>query len=296
MKKIIVFSLFLSIGFTLSACEKADNEPIVEEEVCYAPQDYSETLTYELVWSDEFDGTELDTTKWYYEVNGYGGGNNEEQYYTDENVVVSEGILKIIAEKEEYNGMQYTSSRITTKNKAEFKYGIFEARIKLPAGRGTWPAFWMMPVYSRYGIWPRSGEIDIMEHVGYDLNHIHSTIHTRYYNGPNNTQLGGGTTIFTDVTEEFHVYKVEWLPDRMIFHTDDKMVYTYKPNNYSSCVGYEIWPFNSPFFMILNLAIGGDWGGQQGIDDTIFPVQMEIDYVRVYQALELENYDDNSTK
>ncbi len=295
LKKTLIFILFLSLGLTLSACQQADNEPQeIIEETCFAPSGYSETLTYDLVWSDEFDGTELDSSKWRYEVNGDGGGNNELQYYTNSNTEVSDGTLKIIAKLEDYALKNYTSSRITTEYCAEWKYGIFEISAKLPAGRGTWPAIWMMPVYSRYGGWPNSGELDIMEHVGYDMNHIHSTIHNDYYNGQQGTQKGDGTTNFDDVSEAFHVYKMEWLPDKILFWTDDELVYTYDPNKFSTCPAKEIWPFNSPFFLIMNVAIGGTWGGAQGVDDSIFPVQMEIDYVRVYQATELEGYQDNA--
>lgn len=243
-------------------------------------------LVYDLVWSDEFDGTELDSTKWVYEVNGNGGGNNELQYYTSDNVVVEDGFLKIIAEKEDYNGKEYTSSRITTQYKGEFKYGIFEARIKMPPGRGTWAAFWMMPVNSVYGGWPNSGEIDIVELVGYDPTKVHATIHTERFNHKDNTQRGGTKTT-TTATSEFHVYKVEWLPDRLNFYVDDVQYFTFIAGTTGICPDEDAWPFDKTFFMILNVAIGGDWGGAQGVDDTIFPTTMEVDWVRVYQSQEI---------
>jgi len=307
MKKITLLLVTLTLILILGACEQEtptcfegwelDEKTnkcveIPEEEVCYGPTDYSETLTYELVWSDEFDGDTLDLNNWVYEINNTGGGNNELQAYTGENAVVSDGTLKIIAKKEEVSGRDYTSSRITTQDLQEFKYGIYEARIKLPAGTGTWPAFWMMPADSKYGIWPRSGEIDIMEHVGYDQNIIHGTVHTKIYNGQIGTQKGGAERDYDDVSEEFHVYKVEWLPDQIKFYMDDEVYYTYNANKFSACPTFNVWPFNQDFFMILNVAIGGDWGGVDGVDDSIFPVQMEVDYVRVYQAPELNNYED----
>jgi beta-glucanase (GH16 family) len=305
IRKLVLLTTIFTAGLLLSSCgddtprncapgfEEQDGE-CVEIEVCYAPQDYPETLTYELVWSDEFDGTELDTTKWRYEINALGGGNNELQYYTDQNTSVADGILTITARKEEYLGRDYTSSRITTENQGEWTYGIFEARIKLPPGRGTWPAFWMMPSFSRYGGWPDSGEIDIMEHVGYDENVIHGSIHTRIYNHKDGSQKGGTYRDLTDATSEFHVYKVEWLPDRLDYYVNDELYYSYEPNKFSSCPSFNVWPFNGDFFLILNIAIGGDWGGAQGVDDDIFPTSMEIDYVRVYQASELDGYDDNT--
>ena len=294
MKKSFIIILLIVFVFALSSCE---DEPVIidePEEICLAPSDYSQTLTYEMVWNDEFDGDTLDLSKWVYEVDGNGGGNNELQYYTRDNTIVSDGTLKIIAKYEEYEGKEYTSSRIKTSNSAYYKYGIFEVRAKLPSGRGTWPAIWMMPKYSRYGGWPSSGEIDIMEHVGYDENIIHSTIHTNIYNHISSKGKGSSTSEFTNVTEEFHTYKLIWLPDKIEFFVDDEITYTYEPNRFSGCPTYKVWPFNASFYMILNVAVGGDWGGVQGVDETAFPTQLEVDYVRIYQALELENYDDHS--
>ena len=293
MKKIMSLVLLVTLTFLLVSCDD-EPEPIIEEKVCLAPSDYSSSLTYNLVWSDEFDGDTLNEDNWKYEINGSGGGNNELQYYTDQNVTVSEGTLKITAKKEAYMSRDYTSSRITTEYHQTFKYGVIEISAKIPAGKGTWPALWMMPEFSRYGGWPNSGEIDIMEHVGYDPNVIHGTVHTDYYNHKDGSSKGGTTRDYQDVTEEFHVYKIEWLPDQIKWYVDDELYYTFNPNKFSSCPTYKAWPFISPFFLIFNVAVGGDWGGAQGIDDDIFPTTMEVDYVRVYQAEELEEYDDNS--
>ena len=246
-------------------------------------------LTYELVWSDEFDGDTLDTTKWNYEIgNGSGGwGNNELQYYTNstKNCFIENGVLNIKAIKENKGTSAYTSSRITTRGKADYKYGRFEARMIIPKGRGIWPAFWMMPTNSVYGGWPNSGEIDIMEHVGYDANRIYCTVHNEAGNGMNGQQKGGNK-IFNTIYDEYHVYAVEWFPDAMKFYVDDTLVFTYSPSNRTQAN----WPYDQKFYMILNVAVGGNWGGAKGVDDSIFPQTLMVDYVRVYQAKELANY------
>lgn len=256
----------------------------------YSDIDYDiNSLTYELKFADEFEGDSLNLSNWTYEIGtgSWGWGNNEAQYYTDstKNVWVKDGYLNITAIKEYKNGSQYTSGRIKTAGKVDFKYGKFEASIKLPAGRGTWPAFWMLPTNSKLGGWPNSGEIDIMESVGYNPNVIHSTVHNQLYNGGAGTQKGGSKTL-NGVYEEFHKYSVEWLPDRMIFYVDDVKLFEYCPSKLSA----SNWPYDTEFFMLLNVAVGGNWGGVQGIDDSIFPQTMSVDYVRVYQAQELEKY------
>ena len=294
MKKTFIISLLLLLSIVLTGCEEEDTGPSgpvpVPEVICKGvgfEYDY-ESLTYNLVWSDEFDGTELDLEKWGYEINGSGGGNNELQYYTDENTVVEDGLLKIIAKNEEYLSRDYTSSRITTENIFEFTYGVVEIRSKQPAGLGTWAAHWMMPAYPTYGGWPNSGEIDIMEFVGYDPTKIHSTIHTQLFNHKINTQKGRTKTVET-ATTDFHVYKVEWLPDKMIFSIDGETYFTHQPGKYLDCPESNQWPFDRDFFIILNIAIGGDWGGANGVNPDDFPTTMEVDYVRVYQAEEFED-------
>ena len=245
--------------------------------------------TYQMVWSDEFDGTELDTDMWTYEIgNGnWGWGNGEEQYYTDrkENVRVENGMLTIEARKEEFGGRPYTSARIITKNKKDFTYGKIEARIKVPSGRGTWPAFWMLG----YGSWPRAGEIDIMEHVGYDPKTFHTALHTKNKNGTNGQNFSGHKTFDDNVADEFHTITMEWVEeeflgfDRIHIYVDGVKTKTFGETAQLQDSGD--WPFNDDFFFILNLAIGGQWGGAQGIDDSMFdvPVLYQIDYLRVYQ-------------
>lgn len=238
-------------------------------------------LPYQLVWSDEFNGSGLpDPAKWGYDVGGNGWGNNEQEYYTNakvENARQENGNLVIEARKEAVGGNNYTSARLLTKNKAQWTYGRFEIRAKLPRGRGTWPAIWTLSDHNPLN-WPADGELDIMEAVGFNPNVIYGTAHNKKYNGANGLQKGGNTTIPT-AQDSFHVYKMEWSTTKIEWFVDDVSYFSYTdPGS-----GNDAWPYNSNFFIILNIAIGGNWGGQQGIDDTIFPQQMLIDYVRVYQ-------------
>jgi len=237
-----------------------------------------------LVWADEFDKAGLpDTTKWAYEVGGNGWGNNELQFYTNrraDNARVEGGKLIIEAKKEEYQGRTYTSARLLTRGKAEWKYGRVEALAKLPAGRGTWPAVWMLGKNIPTAGWPRCGEIDIMEHVGFDEGVVHGTVHTEAYNHGKKTQKGQQTPV-PDAAQAFHLYAIEWTPDKIDFFVDDRKYYTVEKSVLGSTVAE--WPFDQPFYLILNVAVGGNWGGQKGVDETIWPRRMEVDYVRVYQ-------------
>lgn len=241
---------------------------------------------WELIWSDEFEYTGLpDATKWGYDVGvGQGGwGNNEEQYYTEarlENARVGNGVLTIEARKENFQGRQYTSARLVTRDRAEWTYGRFEVRADVPFGRGTWAAIWLLYAENQYGngSWPDNGEIDFMEYVGHDQNRIHGTVHTDRFNSLIGTQRGSSIVI-DDVENSFHVYAIEWTPRKIDFFVDDEKYFTYENDGR----GWPSWPFDQPFYLILNLAIGGNWGGAQGIDDSIFPQQMQVDYVRVYR-------------
>lgn len=233
-----------------------------------------------LVWSEEFNYSGLpDATKWNYAVGGDGYGNNEAQFYTEkrsQNARVENGNLVIEAIKEDWQGSKYTSARIHTQGKHSWKYGIFEIRAKLPKGRGTWPAIWMMSENMKE--WPDDGELDIMEHVGFNQGYIHATAHTKKYNHMINTQKTD-TLIVDDASEKFHVYKMDWSADKIDVYVDDKKYYTYHNTEKT----YDAWPFDQPFYMILNLAVGGNWGGQKGIDESIWPQKFYVDYVRVYQ-------------
>lgn len=250
-----------------------------------------DSLTYELVWEDNFDGDSLNLDNWTYEIGtgSWGWGNNEIQYYTDGgNDTVADGLLTIELRKEtDENGREkVTSTRIKTAGKADFKYGKFEMRAKLPQGKGTWPAFWMMPTKSAYGSWPASGEIDIMEFVGYSPYYSYNTVHNKSFNGGNGMQKGSPTKV-DGLSEEFHTFCLEWLPDKMIFYTDGVESFTYDPHEYADTVTSDQWPYDQEFYMILNFAWGGNWGGAQGVDESCLPQKYQIDYVRVYQSPEI---------
>jgi beta-glucanase (GH16 family) len=235
-----------------------------------------------LVWADEFNYKGLpDSTKWAYDVGGNGWGNNEAQFYTKadtNNAVVRNGFLSIIARKEKLENKEYTSARMVTKGKKDWRYGRVEISAKLPKGRGTWPAGWMLGSNINTVGWPQCGEIDILEHVGYDPDTIVGSIHSTSYNHIKGTQKTNRIFIKNPYTE-FHVYACEWDTNKMVFSLDG-MPYLTVPNEHKT---KKEWPFNNPMYILLNVAIGGNWGGKNGIDESIFPVRMEVDYVRVFQ-------------
>lgn len=240
-----------------------------------------------LVWSDEFDYTGApDTTKWNYDLgdgcpNVCNWGNNELQYYTNDpkNVRVENGMLIIEAHNDSLGGKAYTSTRMVSKNKGDWLYGRIEVKAKLPRGKGTWPAIWMLSTDWSYGGWPESGEIDIMEHVGFDPGVVHGTIHTKKYNHLNQTQKEGTITV-ADCQDAFHVYAIDWRENRIDFFVDDKLYHSVIRDPADDFNG---WPFDKRFHLIMNIAVGGNWGGMQGVDNSIWPQRMEVDYVRVYQ-------------
>ena len=281
MTIVIAYFILTFSSFTVGCKEESPAEitnPIVEVD------DSLHTIPgWKLVWNDEFNGTAVDSNKWEYEVNGSGGGNNELQYYTDryQNSYVDSGSLVIVARQESYLGKQYTSARMRTKYKGDWTYGHFEIRAKLPFGRGTWPAIWMLPTDWVYGGWPASGEIDIMEHVGYDQNVIHGSTHCQKYYFKIGTQKSGTVNI-PNVSTEYHVYAIDWYEDRIDFFVDGVKYFA----SWNDGSGWQGWPFDKRFHLILNIAVGGDWGGAQGIDTSIFPQKMYIDYVRVYTKSE----------
>ncbi len=272
----------LMFGSFINSCSKEETTQVVIPEQP-APDTTHALPGWTLVWNDEFNGAAVDSNKWEYEVNGNGGGNNELQFYTDryQNSYVDSGSLVIVARKENYQGRQYTSARMRTKYKGDWTYGHFEIRAKLPTGRGTWPAIWMLPTDWEYGGWPASGEIDIMEHVGYDPNVVHGTTHCQKYYFKIGTQISGKINVPT-ATTAFHTYAVDWYKDSIEFYVDKKKYLT----SYNDGSGWQGWPFDKRFHLILNIAVGGDWGGAQGIDDSIWPQKMLIDYVRVYKKAE----------
>jgi len=254
---------------------------------------------WKLVWSDEFDKPGApDPAKW-----GYESGfirNHEAQYYTvarAENARVEDGMLVIEARKEHFKNpdfdpsatgrgrdrrtrefAEYTSASLTTRNKAAWREGRVEVRAKLPHGRGMWPAIWMLGTNGPSAGWPACGEIDIMEEVGYDPGVVQAHIHTGAYNHVKKTAKGDQIHV-PDAEQAFHVYAVEWDQERMDFFLDDKKYFSFANEK----TGSAAWPFDKDQYLILNLAIGGEWGGQKGIDESVFPQKFYVDYVRVYQ-------------
>ncbi|MFX0016160.1 MAG: glycoside hydrolase family 16 protein [Promethearchaeota archaeon] len=263
--------------------ETEEPNPIDEEpEPSFLEVQYSSYLWEQLNWSDEFNYSGFpNESKWNFEWRGPGWVNEEEQEYVKDlnNSYVEDGTLIIKAVLSDKIGIKYTSARINTQSKAYWTYGRFEARAILPHGRGLWPAIWMMPQSSVYGGWPESGEIDIMEYVGYQPGLIHGTIHCDAYNHLKGTQQGGSVFMAT-CEEQFHIYAIEWFPNRIDFFVDDIKYFTFQKEVNASAY---TWPFDQNFYWILNIAVGGTWGGLYGIDDSVFPQTMIVDYIRVYQ-------------
>ena len=266
---------------SLSFC--GDGQCSEDESCSSCPSDCGDCndLIYTLVWNDEFDGPEIDENKWNFEIGtgNWGWGNGEHQYYTSrsENAFIEDGKLVIKALNENYQGSNYTSARMTTKNKGDWLYGKIKASIKVPSAGGTWPAFWMMPTNSVYGGWPNSGEMDIMEHYGCNDGEVSATVHNNLYNW--NGGIPPTSSLYnTTATSEFHEYAMEWTEDELSFFVDDQWIGSYQNQGN----GYEQWPYNQEFFVILNLAIGSHFMPCE-TEDGLFPQRYEIDYVRVYQ-------------
>ena len=282
------FFISLTSLFLLFSCSTTKKAVVLSKE-------------YTLVWADEFDTTgKPDPSKWRAEIGFF--RNNEKQYYTDslKNLRVENGVLILEAHKEKIankdyksdkfknkswlkyipktDTAQYTSASISTKGLAAWTYGKIEVKAKLPRGVGLWPAIWMLGENQKEVGWPECGEIDIMEHVGHQKDSIFGTIHTKTYNHMLGTQRG--KKIYIDKPyDSFHVFSIEWTPEKMDFLLDG-IVYNHIVNEHKTT---HEWPFDQKFYLKLNVAIGGGLGGKKGIDDTVFPQQMVIDYVRVYQ-------------
>ena len=266
------------MGFV--SCENTKT-PVTEES-------RTESNLSKLVWSDEFEYSGFpDSTKWTYSVGDgcpdlCGWGNNELQYYTEKelkNARVENGILTIEVHQEKKGDRDFTSAKVITKGKGDWKYGRMEVRAKLPTGRGVWSAIWMMPSNtSIYGRWPKCGEIDIMENVGFDPDTIEASAHTGAYYHTIGTQKHDRLYL-PNSDEEFHTYALEWEEDEYRVYADSTHYFTFKNEG----TGFMVWPFDQEFYLILNIAYGGNWGIQQGLDLEKLPQRMEIDYVRVYQ-------------
>ncbi|MBE8714674.1 glycoside hydrolase family 16 protein [Sphingobacterium hungaricum] len=250
-----------------------------------AKQLSGEPFSNKPAWSDEFNSDGMpDSSKWQFDIgmgeNGW--GNNEKQYYVQDqkNVSIENGFLKITATKEQQGKAAFHSTKIHSKGKGDFLYGRMEVRAKVPTQRGTWPAVWMMPSKSVYGGWPKSGEIDIMEHVGFDPNVMHTTMHMQAFNGMKGNHKTASKLIPT-ATSAFHTYRVDWTPEYINGYIDDELFFTYQNPH----TGSEEWPFDQEFYFIINLAIGGNWGGSKGIDEGSLPAELLVDYIRYYPYL-----------
>jgi beta-glucanase (GH16 family) len=270
-----------------SAASSTPNLPVLVTPVTPAPSPPTPSSAvpsgYTLVWADEFNTNGLpDPARWDYDTgrNREGWHNNERQYYAQarpENSVISDGKLRITARLEElrsaadWGGQRYTSARLLTRGKASWTYGFFEVRAKLPCGRGSWPAIWML---GNSGVWPDGGEIDLMEQVGSKPSRVFGTVHTKVSGGPGT----GAAVQVPDACTAFHDYQLTWTADELAIGVDGVVFYRYaNPRS-----GTATWPFGAPQFLILNVAMGGDLGGS--VDDSALPVTMEIEHVRVYQA------------
>lgn len=263
--------------FIFSACKKnlntelTKNKLAVDKQTDAATAAITATSFTNVVWADEFDGTAVNTSNWTFETGGGGWGNNEQQYYQAANATVANGNLVITAKKQRVRGNKYTSARLKTQGKREFTYGKIEARIKLPLGQGLWPAFWMLGANINTVSWPACGETDIMEHINVE-NKTYGTIH---WDNNGYASYGGNVTT---TPADYHVYAVEWDAAAIRWYLDG--VQFHEANILNSINSTD--EFHKPFFILLNMAVGGNWPGQT-IDESKLPASMYIDYVRVYQ-------------
>ncbi len=250
------------------------------------PDDPAYWNAAELVWADEFDGDALSTENWVLETGGGGWGNNELQnYQANGNTEVSAGTLKITAKKNTDNTVEgaFTSARLNSKK--DFKYGRMEIKAKIPdhKGNGVWPAIWMLGSNIKTVGWPACGEIDIMEYVSYKPNKTHFSVHSTANNHVNHTEITSGAVDLPTIEEEFHTYGILWSEKYIKFYVDepDNLQFTFRrPTTFN----VDNWPFSNSFYFLLNVAVGGNWGGLEGVDSSIFPSTLEIDFIRVYQV------------
>lgn len=295
----MAISLFIAATVALAAqsAEAASAAPATTAAPAAAPAAQSPTephrapAGYRLVFADEFDsGTMPDPARWAYDThrNREGWYNNEKQYYAaarPENARIEKGVLIIEARREvlspadfpDTGGQGYSSARLFTKGKAAWTYGFYEIRAKLPCQRGSWPAIWMLPEDPSV-TWPDGGEIDIMEHVGFEPLVIHHSVHTKAFNFQRGTQRTTSHKL-ASACDAFHRYQLLWTPEMLLFGVDDAPRFLFEKKR----AGRDRWPFDKPMHLLLNIAVGGDWGGRKGIDDAALPARMEIDHVRVYQ-------------
>ena len=276
MKLLPILILFI----TCQEPKSSEKQPVVNE---------WDKEGWALVWNDEFDGPALNLEKWSYEIGGHGWGNNELQYYSDDDstAFIRDGKLVLRADivpqgtGSADNLRYFSSARLRTSGKGDWRYGRIEVKAKLALGQGIWPAIWMLPTDWTYGGWPESGEIDIMEHVGYDPGRVHGSIHTGSYNHKINTQRGG-SKLLDKISSKFYVYAIEWYEDRIDFLIDDTKYFSFHNEGKND---FNTWPFNQRFHLLINIAVGCDWPGSPD-ETTQFPTEMEVEYVRVYEKIQ----------
>ena len=276
MKLLPILILFI----TCQEPKSSEKQPVVNE---------WDKEGWALVWNDEFDGPALNLEKWSYEIGGHGWGNNELQYYSDDDstAFIQDGKLVIRADLvpqgtgSSDNLRYFSSARLRTSGKGDWRYGRIEVKAKLALGQGIWPAIWMLPTDWMYGGWPESGEIDIMEHVGYDPGRVHGSIHTGSYNHKINTQRGG-SKLLDKISSKFYVYAIEWYEDRIDFLINDSKYFSFLNDGKND---FNTWPFNQRFHLLINIAVGGDWPGSPD-ETTQFPTEMELEYVSVYEKIQ----------
>lgn len=263
----VISIMLLVFGVSCSAFQtRINSTPIA------APEGWN------LTWHDEFDGKTIDPANWTYDIGGGGWGNGEAEYYTarSENARLENGLLVIEARQEKYEGSYYTSARLKTQGLQSFQYGRIEGRIRVPSGKGLWPAFWMLGSSFNGSNWPDCGEIDIMEHIGKEPDLIFGTLHGPGYSGALGISKWNRQTY--NIADDYHTYAIEWEPAEIRWYYDGEQYHSVTPAD----VGEREWVFDQPFFIILNLAVGGQLPGMVGLD-TVFPTQYLIDYVRVFQ-------------
>ena len=275
MKLLPILILFI----TCQEPKSSEKQPVVNE---------WDKEGWALVWNDEFDGPALNLEKWSFEIGGHGWGNNELQYYSDEDstAFIQDGKLVIRADLvpqgtgSSDNLRYFSSARLRTSGKGDWRYGRIEVKAKLALGQGIWPAIWMLPTDWMYGGWPESGEIDIMEHVGYDPGRVHGSIHTGSYNHKINTQRGG-SKLLDKISSKFYGYAIEWYEDRIDFLINDAKYFSFQNDGKND---FNTWPFNQRFHLLINIAVGGDWPGSPD-ETTQFHTEMEVEYVSVYEKI-----------
>lgn len=274
---------FIMVGLLLVACggtavSEATSTPAPTTTPAPTPTPDWAREGWTLVWQDEFDDAEIDLTKWTHETGGNGWGNGESQYYTDlpTNSFIEDGHLVIQANEENHRGKRYTSARLTTQNKFAMEYGRIEIRAQIPTGQGIWPALWMLGANIDTNGWPHNGEIDIMENIGSEPTLVHGTIHGPGYSGGDG--IGRPYSMGQPFYKDFYSFAIEWEPNEIRWYVDDVLFQTISAND----VPGE-WVYNHPFFLLMNVAVGGQWPGYPD-ETTEFPQQMRIDYVRVYES------------